>query len=917
LAEASDIVTDYLSAFGMEAEDATYLSDLLSYAQSNSNTTVEQLSEAYKNCAANMNAAGQSVETTTSLLAMMANQGYKGSEAGTALTAVMRDITNGMDQVTDVILDENEKLKGTEDYIQNLNDMYGQYTITIGDTAIAISDADGNYRQLTDILADVETATANMTDTEQAAALQTAFTADSIKGLNLLMAAGSDSAIAFADELANSAGTASDAAATMQDNITGDLASLSSAFEGLQLNVFDELEKPIRNVLQTLTKTLQDSKTKSAATELGKVLADMANTLASKLPSAISAVSKVVKFLWDNKGIVAGIAATLAAIKTVTTVVSTISTILPVIEALCSPAGGIALGVAATSAVVAAIVVKTTEWSRHLKDVREDAATISDETQNAIDATNEYAETWANTKKEIAESGLQVESSHDNITNLKESLLALLNADGTIKTGYEEQVNNILQELNEYGDTAWAVSDNTVTANGEIVGSYKEISDAIDECIEKQYALNYLELLEEESKSALEERPELLANAEKIEEDYAATEAALNQAENLKRRIEQLYSGAIYTLEDKNGEVQTLISKSLVPDDVYNQWTEACAAIDGYNDKLSTLTGECEENRLALQENAKVTDTYKAALADFNNGDYDAAIEKYRTMNSTLLTSADATAGELQTQLGAAQTYYDTLVRMAEESPGSVTEEEIQDAKERLTLATLEAGKNIEDGVKVKADDVSNAVKDGVLNGQISLADGIREMKDVANTNVDDLVASLDRSDDMYSTASTNGDFYAQGLCDSLTSSSNMAAIMAAAAELADAVVLQTRKIWEINSPSKVAIGLAGYWDKGLAQGLTDNTDLVTQASTLSSQGVISAAENVMNRQAVSSVSPYSAVYAQAYQSATQATTSATQSSGSGIGDIIIPVSIGDETIETVVVNAVTRANAASGGWSV
>lgn len=61
LAQASDIVTDYLSAFGMEAEQSAYMADLLSYAQANSNTTVEQLSGAYKNCAANMHAAGQSV----------------------------------------------------------------------------------------------------------------------------------------------------------------------------------------------------------------------------------------------------------------------------------------------------------------------------------------------------------------------------------------------------------------------------------------------------------------------------------------------------------------------------------------------------------------------------------------------------------------------------------------------------------------------------------------------------------------------------------------------------------------------------------------------------------------------------------------------------------------------------------------
>ena len=123
LGAASDMVTDYLSAFGMEADQAAYFADLLASAQASSNTTAEALGEAYKNCAANLNAAGQDVETVTSLLEGMANQGYKGSEAGTALAAIMRDITNAMDK--------------------------GQ--IKIGDTSVAVMDAEGNFRDLTDI----------------------------------------------------------------------------------------------------------------------------------------------------------------------------------------------------------------------------------------------------------------------------------------------------------------------------------------------------------------------------------------------------------------------------------------------------------------------------------------------------------------------------------------------------------------------------------------------------------------------------------------------------------------------------------------------------------------------------------------------------------------------------------------------
>jgi len=86
LARASDIVTDYLTAFGLAADDAGSFADKMAYAMSHSNTDVEQLGEAYKHCAATATSLGYSVEDTTAVIMGMANAGVKGGEAGTALT---------------------------------------------------------------------------------------------------------------------------------------------------------------------------------------------------------------------------------------------------------------------------------------------------------------------------------------------------------------------------------------------------------------------------------------------------------------------------------------------------------------------------------------------------------------------------------------------------------------------------------------------------------------------------------------------------------------------------------------------------------------------------------------------------------------------------------------------------------------
>lgn len=225
LGAASDMVTDYLSAFAMEAGDAAYFADLLSYAQSHSNTTAEALGEAYKNCAANLNAAGQDVETVTSLLEGMANQGYKGSEAGTAMAAIMRDITNGMKDGA----------------------------IKIGETSVAVMDAQGNFRDLTDILTEVEAATNGMGDAERAVALSSTFTADSTKGLNLILNEGMDNIAGYEEELRGASGSAEELANIMNDNLSGDVAAMNSAFEELGLKIYDALESKLRAGVQFIT----------------------------------------------------------------------------------------------------------------------------------------------------------------------------------------------------------------------------------------------------------------------------------------------------------------------------------------------------------------------------------------------------------------------------------------------------------------------------------------------------------------------------------------------------------------------------------------------------------------------------------------------------------------------------------------
>lgn len=399
LGAASDMVTDYLSAFGMEAEKSGYFADLLAFAQANANTSAEGLGEAYKNCAANLNAAGQDIETTTALLSMMANQGLKGSESGTALAAMMRDLTAKM---------EDGKVQ-------------------IGDTAVAVMDANGNYRDLTDILKDVEKATNGMGDAERAAALSTTFTSDSIKGLNLIMNAGVDEAAKFEDELRKCDGTAAEMAKTMQDNLGGDLTSLSSQFEGVQIALYEKFEPALRKGVEVLSELLKGVQfVIDHSSEFVAVLAAMGSGVAAYV--AYTTALKVMQEGWMALEVVQKASAAAQA----------------VLNAVMA-ANPIGILIAAIAALVAAFTVLWNTNDGFREAVLQTWETIKTGVSNAVTAVKEFLESafeqiktiittvWENIKTFTVEiwEGLKA-AVKGAVENVKNSISATLEAIKTI-----------------------------------------------------------------------------------------------------------------------------------------------------------------------------------------------------------------------------------------------------------------------------------------------------------------------------------------------------------------------------------------------------------------------------------------------------------------------------------------------------
>ncbi len=232
LADASDIVTDYISAFGLQASDASHFVDVMATAMSKSNTDTSQLGEAYKNCASTAGAFGYSVEETTAALMTMANSGVKGGEAGTALNAVM------------VRLATNTK---------NCGDELKKYGVNI-------YNSDGSMKSLSEILTGVSKAFSGLTDEQKAnlakiVAGQNQYSSFQtiLNGMSDAVKESGQSFEDYTEMLQNCDGAAQDMMDTMQDNLQGDMKALDSAVEGLGIKVYDYIDGPLRAGAQGLT----------------------------------------------------------------------------------------------------------------------------------------------------------------------------------------------------------------------------------------------------------------------------------------------------------------------------------------------------------------------------------------------------------------------------------------------------------------------------------------------------------------------------------------------------------------------------------------------------------------------------------------------------------------------------------------
>ena len=294
LAAASDMVTDSMSALGIEATEAnlTQFSDQLAQTASKANTSVAQLGEAILTVGGTAKGlAGGTTELNTAL-GILADNGLKGAEGGTHLRNIILSLQNPTDKAA----------------------------ASLKSLGVDVYDAQGNMRGLNDVFKDLQGAMDGMDNASKDTILSTLFNKTDLTAANAMLANCTDRFDELSASIENSAGACENMYAIQLDNLNGDIAILKSGLADLGISIYKDLNGPLREMTQLATSMVgelsdayKEGGMEGMVGAVGGCLSEVVNTIAEYAPQVVSMgvdlLENFIGGITENSGALADAAA--------------------------------------------------------------------------------------------------------------------------------------------------------------------------------------------------------------------------------------------------------------------------------------------------------------------------------------------------------------------------------------------------------------------------------------------------------------------------------------------------------------------------------------------------------------------------------------------------------------------------------
>lgn len=223
-AEAATIQANALNAFGLEASQAGYVSDVLANAANKSSAEMKDIADGMQQTAAVAKSYGVSIDDTAAALAVLANNGIKGSDAGTLMKRTLQQLANPSKQVQGAL-----KELGVEAF-----------------------DAQGNFKGMAYVMGALQDASKSMSREAYVTATNVAFGSDAARFAGIAAKEGAEGFIKMQKGI-NQAGAAAALAKSRAKGLPGAWSQVKNAVEDFGLVVYDAVDKPLTYAAKAAT----------------------------------------------------------------------------------------------------------------------------------------------------------------------------------------------------------------------------------------------------------------------------------------------------------------------------------------------------------------------------------------------------------------------------------------------------------------------------------------------------------------------------------------------------------------------------------------------------------------------------------------------------------------------------------------
>lgn len=284
LASSADIAASTLRGFGLEAEQAGHVADVLAKNAADTNAAVADTGEAMKYAAPVAHNFGISMEECAAAIGIMSDAGIKGGQAGTSLRGALSRLA-----------------KPTDDMKEIMNKL-----------GLEFFDSNGKMISLTEQTKMLSEKMSNLTDEERNNALVTLYGQESLSGMLALVQAGSNKIASLTESYKNCDGAAAEMAKTMQDNLKASLEQVGGAAETFGIKVYESMSDDLKSAADTasesinqITDAFENGGLKGAVEEAGDIFAELSVDVANQAPKMVdSAVTFMQAFaggIYDNR----------------------------------------------------------------------------------------------------------------------------------------------------------------------------------------------------------------------------------------------------------------------------------------------------------------------------------------------------------------------------------------------------------------------------------------------------------------------------------------------------------------------------------------------------------------------------------------------------------------------------------------